>query len=109
VRRPATENFEYIEPKSLREAVAVFAKFKNEAKLLAGETDLIVNDDGSVNLATSCTEIGSGSSTALTQIASEVLGIEGEKINILFADTETRPMGLGFAGQPKHGDRGYGG
>jgi CO/xanthine dehydrogenase FAD-binding subunit len=36
------ENFEYIEPKSLKEAVALFAKFKNEAKLLAGGTDLIV-------------------------------------------------------------------
>jgi CO/xanthine dehydrogenase FAD-binding subunit len=35
------ENFEYIEPKSLEDAVALFAKFKNEAKLLAGGTDLI--------------------------------------------------------------------
>ena len=36
------EDFEYIEPKSLQEAVALFAKFKNKAKLLAGGTDLIV-------------------------------------------------------------------
>ena len=36
------KNFEYIEPKSLGKAVALFAKFKNEAKLLAGGTDLIV-------------------------------------------------------------------
>lgn len=36
------ENFEYIEPKSLKEAVALFAKFKNEAKLSVGGTDLIV-------------------------------------------------------------------
>jgi len=35
------ENFEYIEPKSLKDAVALLAKFKNEAKLLAGGTDLI--------------------------------------------------------------------
>jgi len=35
------ENFEYLEPKSLGEAVALSAKFKNEAKLLAGGTDLI--------------------------------------------------------------------
>ena len=57
--------------------------------------NLIVNDDGSVNLATSCTEIGSGSNTVLTQIASEVLGIGPEKINIIFGDTETCPMGWG--------------
>jgi carbon-monoxide dehydrogenase medium subunit len=35
------ENFEYMEPKSLREAVALLAKFKNKAKILAGGTDLI--------------------------------------------------------------------
>ena len=60
----------------------------------AGAT-LTVNDDGSVNLATSCVDIGSGSSTALTQIAAEVLGIELEKINTIFGDTETCPMGWG--------------
>jgi 4-hydroxybenzoyl-CoA reductase alpha subunit len=60
----------------------------------AGAT-LTVNDDGSVNLATSCVDIGSGSSTALTQIAAEVLGIEVAKINTIFGDTETCPMGWG--------------
>ena len=60
----------------------------------AGAT-LTVNDDGSVNLATSCVDIGSGSSTALTQIAAEVLGIEVERINTIFGDTETCPMGWG--------------
>jgi len=60
----------------------------------AGAT-LTVNDDGSVNLATSCVDIGSGSSTVLTQIAAEVLGIEMEKINTIFGDTETCPMGWG--------------
>jgi CO/xanthine dehydrogenase Mo-binding subunit len=60
----------------------------------AGAT-MVVNDDGSVNLATSCVDIGSGSSTALTQIAAETLGIEIEKINTIFGDTETCPMGWG--------------
>jgi len=60
----------------------------------AGAT-LTVNDDGSVNLATSCVDIGSGSSTALTQIAAEVLGVEMDKINTIFGDTETCPMGWG--------------
>jgi xanthine dehydrogenase molybdenum-binding subunit len=60
----------------------------------AGAT-LIVNDDGSVNLATSCTEIGSGSNTVFAQITSEILGIEPEKINVVFGDTENCPMGWG--------------
>jgi len=56
---------------------------------------ITVNDDGSVNLATSCVDIGSGSSTVLTQIAAEVLGIEMDKFNTIFGDTETCPMGWG--------------
>jgi putative selenate reductase molybdopterin-binding subunit len=57
--------------------------------------NLIVNDDGSVNLATSCTEIGSGSNTVYAQMAAEVLGIEPNKINVVFGDTENCPMGWG--------------
>jgi 4-hydroxybenzoyl-CoA reductase alpha subunit len=60
----------------------------------AGAT-IIVNDDGSVNLATSSVDIGQGSATVLTQIAAEALGIEMEKINITYGDTETCPMGGG--------------
>jgi 4-hydroxybenzoyl-CoA reductase alpha subunit len=56
---------------------------------------ITVNDDGSVNLATSCVDIGSGSSTVLTQIAAEALGIEMEKFTTIFGDTETCPMGWG--------------
>ena len=55
-----------------------------------------MNDDGSVNLATSCTEIGSGSNTVFAQITSEILGIEPEKINVVFGDTENCPMGWGL-------------
>ena len=57
--------------------------------------NLIVNDDGSVNLATSCTEIGSGSNTVYAQMAAEVLGVEPNKINVVFGDTENCPMGWG--------------
>jgi 4-hydroxybenzoyl-CoA reductase alpha subunit len=56
---------------------------------------LTVNDDGSVNLATSCVDIGSGSNTVLTQIAAEVLGIGMDQFTTIFGDTETCPMGWG--------------
>ncbi|MFQ6111982.1 MAG: xanthine dehydrogenase family protein molybdopterin-binding subunit, partial [Nitrospinota bacterium] len=57
--------------------------------------DIIVNDDGSINLATSCTEIGSGSNTVLAQMAAEILGTDMSKINVVFGDTENTPMGWG--------------
>jgi len=43
------ENFEYVEPKTLKEAVRLLVKYKKGAKLLAGGTDLMVGmKDGSV-------------------------------------------------------------
>jgi CO/xanthine dehydrogenase FAD-binding subunit len=43
------ENFEYVEPKTLKEAVRLLVKYKKGAKLLAGGTDLMVGmKDGSI-------------------------------------------------------------
>jgi len=57
-----------------------------------------VNDDGSVHLATSCAEIGTGTTTVQTQIAAAALGIEVERFNTIFGDTENCPMGYGTRG-----------
>ncbi|MFQ5895995.1 MAG: xanthine dehydrogenase family protein molybdopterin-binding subunit, partial [Nitrospinota bacterium] len=56
---------------------------------------ITLNDDGSLNLATSVCEIGNGSSTVLAQMAAEVLGVPTEKISVIFGDTEVTPMGWG--------------
>jgi len=55
----------------------------------------MVNDDGSVNLTTSCVDLGQGSTTVLTQIAAEVLGIDMDRIHTIYGDTETCPMEWG--------------
>ena len=36
-------DFEYFEPSNVNEAIALLAKYKNEAKIMAGGTDLMVN------------------------------------------------------------------
>jgi CO/xanthine dehydrogenase Mo-binding subunit len=59
------------------------------------EAKIMVNDDGSVNLTTSCVDLGQGSNTVLTQIAAEVLGIDMDRINTIYGDTETCPMEWG--------------
>ena len=44
--------------------------------------------DGSVTLFTGCADIGQGSSTVLSQIAAEVLGIESGAVRLVTADTK---------------------
>jgi CO/xanthine dehydrogenase Mo-binding subunit len=44
--------------------------------------------DGSVTLFTGCADIGQGSSTVLSQIAAEVLGIEAGAVRLVTADTQ---------------------
>ena len=44
--------------------------------------------DGSVTLFTGCADIGQGSTTVLTQIASETLGINPESVQVVVGDTK---------------------
>jgi len=44
--------------------------------------------DGAVTLFTGCADIGQGSSTVLSQIAAEVLGLEAQDIRLVAADTK---------------------
>ena len=50
-----------------------------------------LNEDGTVVLNAGITEIGSGSSTALVQMAAEVLGVRPERVALVSGDTETTP------------------
>jgi len=50
-------------------------------------------NDGTVILLTGCADIGQGSSTALAQIAAEVLGIEVNKVKVISGDTGVTPEG----------------
>ena len=50
-----------------------------------------LNEDGTVMVSAGVTEIGSGSSTALVQMAAEVLGVRPERVTLVSGDTETTP------------------
>jgi len=54
-----------------------------------------INDDGSFNLLTGSTDIGTGSDTILAQIAAETLGVPTEDINVYAADTDFTPFDTG--------------
>lgn len=59
---------------------------------------VMINADGSVNLLTAAADEGQGSRTVLTQIASEVLGIDAEKIAVSDTDTAVTPLDCGTHG-----------
>jgi CO/xanthine dehydrogenase Mo-binding subunit len=51
-----------------------------------------LNEDGTVHLIAGLSEIGSGSSTAMVQIAADVLGVGVDAVALSSGDTETTPF-----------------
>ncbi len=54
-----------------------------------------MNEDGSFNLSTGATDIGTGSDTILAQIAAEAVGTSYDKFIVLSSDTDTTPFDTG--------------
>ena len=54
-----------------------------------------MNEDGSFNLTTGATDIGTGSDTILAQIAAEALHTDYDKMIVLSSDTDTTPFDTG--------------
>ena len=54
-----------------------------------------MNEDGSFNLTTGATDIGTGSDTILAQIAAEALHTDYENMIVLSSDTDTTPFDTG--------------
>ncbi|MDC7227109.1 MAG: molybdopterin-dependent oxidoreductase [Spirochaetales bacterium] len=54
-----------------------------------------MNEDGSFNLNTGATDIGTGSDTILAQIAAEALKTDYSKMIVLSSDTDTTPFDTG--------------
>jgi xanthine dehydrogenase molybdenum-binding subunit len=51
-----------------------------------------LNEDGTAHLIAGMSEIGSGSGTAMVQIAAEVLGVGADAVALISGDTETTPF-----------------
>lgn len=57
---------------------------------------LVLNQDGSVQLQVSATEIGQGADTVFTQMAAETIGVNMDDVQIVSSqDTDITPFGLG--------------
>ena len=66
------------------------------------ETDtcnMILNQDGSVQLIVAETEIGQGADTAFCQMAADTIGVPFDKVHIVSTqDTDVTPLGMGAFG-----------
>ena len=60
-----------------------------------GSAFIKMNEDASFNLQVGATDIGTGSDTALAQIAAEVLGVSVDKIIVYSSDTDMTPFDTG--------------
>jgi len=60
-----------------------------------GGASIKMNDDGSFNLLVGATDLGTGSDTALGQMAAEVLGVPLEDIIVYSSDTDLTPFDKG--------------
>ena len=60
-----------------------------------GSASIKMNDDGSFNLLTGATDLGTGADTVLAQIAAEVLGVNTSDIIVYAADTDLTPFDAG--------------
>jgi probable selenate reductase molybdenum-binding subunit len=64
-------------------------------KIDMGSASMKMNDDGSFNLLTGATDVGTGSDTLLSQIAAEVLSVTVDDIIIYSSDTDITPFDVG--------------
>ena len=56
-----------------------------------GRSVIVANDSGDFELYVGCGDVGQGSSTAMAQIAAEVLRCQMEKIRMIVGDTDSCP------------------
>ncbi len=54
-----------------------------------------VQVDGSIQVSTGVSEIGTGCSTSLGQIAAEAFGVDYEQVSLIFGDTDPTPFDIG--------------
>jgi putative selenate reductase molybdopterin-binding subunit len=65
------------------------------AGLDMGAASIKLNDDGSFNLLIGATDLGTGSDTALAQIAAETLGVPLDHVVVYSSDTDFTPFDTG--------------
>jgi putative selenate reductase molybdopterin-binding subunit len=75
--------------------MATVAQASGIAGIDMGSVFIKMNEDGSFNLNMGATDLGTGSDTALAQIAAEVLDVPVDKMIVISSDIDTTPFDTG--------------
>ena len=75
--------------------IATVAQGSGIAGIDMGAAYIKMNEDGSFNLNIGATDLGTGSDTAMAQIAAEILEVPVEKIIVYSSDTDLTPFDTG--------------
>jgi xanthine dehydrogenase molybdenum-binding subunit len=59
----------------------------------AAEANVVIRNDGTIDLLVGVVDIGGGQQTILPMIAAEELGVEADDVNVIFGDTKDTPYG----------------
>jgi len=71
------------------------ANHLGESGLLGSSAVVRINEDATVSVLTATVDIGTGTHTALCQIAAEVLGISVDRVRIASPDSDSAPYDIG--------------
>ena len=71
------------------------AAHMGESSLLSSSAVVRINEDATVSVLTSTVDIGTGTHTALSQIAAEVLGVSVDRVRIASPDSDSSPYDSG--------------
>jgi putative selenate reductase molybdopterin-binding subunit len=92
-----SENIPTDQPSYIRSGIGVAATAQGSgiAGIDMAAAFIKMNEDGSFNLLVGATDLGTGSDTALAQIAAEVLEVPVHNINVYSSDTDLTPFDTG--------------
>jgi CO/xanthine dehydrogenase Mo-binding subunit len=83
---------------TLKRGRGVAIGFKASISPTTSVATLAIAADGSATLYCGSVDMGQGSTTAMAQIAAEVLGIEAEAVRVVMPDTDVTPYDMGTLG-----------
>jgi CO/xanthine dehydrogenase Mo-binding subunit len=97
LRMGGDQSFDHGSP-TLKRGRGIAIGFKASISPTTSVATVAIAADGSCTLYCGTVDMGQGSTTAMAQIAAEVLGIEADSVRVVMPDTDVTPYDMGTLG-----------